>query len=127
MSRQGAELLGSSHFCRRNTSRCFYMDISLQGTIRRCPHSVYWPAGHKIAFACGFCNPDHFNASGTGRVPVFMRDKHRDPEVPFANKNRPPCTSRCPKCESTVHYESEAAGGPWECADCGTKFRGRAE
>src|SRR5712692_6610465 len=101
------------------------MDIPLQGSIRRCPHSVYWPTGHKIAFACGFCNPNHFDASTTARVPVFTRNKHRDPEVPWANKKHH-AFSRCPKCDSTVHYESEVAGGPWTCADCGEKFKGRA-
>jgi hypothetical protein len=102
------------------------MDIPLNGTLPRCQHGVYKPTNHKIAYGCGFCNPHHFDAvSENTNVPVFAKHRHRDVEVPRANKGYV-CKSRCPKCDSDVHYESEVVGGPWECADCGHKFKGRA-
>jgi hypothetical protein len=109
-------------------------DIPLQGTIRRCPHSVYWPENQKFAHACGFCNPDLYSVTKSpmkhwqvpvAEVPVFAQTKH-DSEMPYANANYR-TKALCPECNSNVHYKSEDAGGPWTCGDCGHKWKGRAE
>ena len=38
--------------------------------MRKCSHSVYWPAGDALAFNCQMCNPD---GTGTGATPVMPR------------------------------------------------------
>lgn len=55
----------------------------------------------------------------------FVRQWHRG-ELPPANINqRRNGGAFCPNCESGIHYEGEATG-KWICADCGTKWKGKA-
>lgn len=35
--------------------------------MQKCEHGVYWPEGHAVPFACGFCNPEHYDSALTER------------------------------------------------------------
>jgi hypothetical protein len=94
--------------------------------MRKCSHGIYWPDNQPLAYGCGFCNPKLYDEADIPpeRVPVFeMRSRH-DPETPWANNI--PCKSRCPECDSNVHFVDLVAK-VWECADCGHKWKGRVK
>src|SRR6266436_369762 len=96
--------------------------IPLTGTIRRCPHSIYWPENHPIAFGCGFCNPHGtpLEESRTFVLPESGYALSDSPERMFANGGD--ATGHCPKCLSRVHSVSDKSRRVWKCADCGNEF-----
>jgi hypothetical protein len=88
------------------------------GTIRRCPHAVYWPEGDDFAFHCGMCNPTLYLGVTKRTKIVFPRSaKALDHDRLFANAKD---KSACPRCRSYVHIvESDTH---WRCADCDTLY-----
>lgn len=92
--------------------------------MRKCPHGIYWPDEQPVAHGCGFCNPKLYDeADVPQQVPVFEKRGWHDKETPWANNS---CKSRCPKCDSNVHYV-DPDGKTWECAECGHKWKGRVK
>ena len=109
-----------SFLCLRNRQAVFVDTL----TIRKCAHGLYWPADHEKAYSCCFCNPDLLekrDSAPAERIPLFTKRARDFSEVPPANKNSQALT-RCPKCQSNVHYILES--GTLECADCGDVWPG---
>ena len=61
-------------------------------TIKKCPHGIYHPEGHAIAYACGFCNPKMHYGVFDDRLPFDWlgpdsRSALTDSECPFGGES----------------------------------------
>ena len=96
--------------------------IPTQGTIRRCEHGVYVPAGERTAQYCQQCAPD----GPTFRTrDVVLPRSSSDPlhnSGLYANNKNP---RACPDCGSTIYLRAKETGRDTrrECADCAKRYR----
>jgi ribosomal protein L37AE/L43A len=99
--------------------------ISASGTMSRCAHGVYIPAGEVTAPYCTYCTP----GGPTNQRPVVLPRSSGDPLNTNggvrANKRG---NGSCPQCGSTIYMRADERGNDLKriCADCGSKYRGRA-
>jgi hypothetical protein len=112
----------ASFFCVVTLTDSFMNEIPIAGTIRRCSHSVYWPENHRIAFACGFCNPNGTSLEESRKfvMPENGQALADSSERIFANGGD--ATGHCPKCRSRIHFVSEKSRRLWICAECAHEF-----
>lgn len=94
------------------------------GTIRRCDHGLYIPAGEVTAPYCSYCTP----GGPTNQRDVVLPKSSNDPlnirSAQQANQTR---NGACPQCGSTLYMRVDEKGSDAnrECADCGTRYRAR--
>jgi DNA-directed RNA polymerase subunit RPC12/RpoP len=96
-------------------------NVPPEGTLRRCPHSVYIPPDHAIAEYCLLCNPVPVPLGNKGpllspgqRHPAALKEHDRL----HANKHAE--GGACPRCGSQLRYAN--ADGSVECADCSNRW-----
>ena len=92
--------------------------VPINGTIPRCPHSIYAPdeAG-TAAYSCRLCFPVCPVVQRPIVIPVDSGTAlNRDGKV-HANKKEP---GSCPSCGSRVHFESN--GKTWCCGECDHEY-----
>jgi hypothetical protein len=94
------------------------------GTIQRCPHSVYIPAGEVTAPYCTYCTPGGPTNQRDVVLPRSSGDVLNTSGTLHANKH---VHGSCPQCGSTVYMRKDEKGSDANriCADCGTPYRAR--
>ena len=98
--------------------------VPAAGTINRCPHGVYIPAGDVTAPYCTYCTP----GGPKNQRPVVLPRSSADPlnvsDRVGANKK---VEGACTQCGSTVYMRANEKGSDANrvCADCGHKYRAR--
>lgn len=98
--------------------------VPAHGTIPRCEHGVYIPAGQVTAPYCTYCSPD----GPKNPRPVVLPRSSADPlnvnDRVRANKHMP---GACPQCGGTIYVRANEKGGDAQrvCADCGHTYRAR--
>lgn len=98
--------------------------VPAEGTMRRCEHGVYIPAGELKAPYCSSCTP----GGPTNQRDVVLP---RSSDDPLSTSGRVNANTHgdgsCPQCGSTIYMRVNEKGGDArrECADCGTKYRAR--
>lgn len=96
--------------------------VPANGTIPRCEHGIYIPAGQVTAPYCTYCSPD----GPKNPRPVVLPRSSADPlnvnDRVRANKQMP---GACPRCGSTIYMRVNEKGsdGNRICGDCGTPYR----
>ena len=99
--------------------------IPAEGTLKRCPHGIYWPEGDRLAWYCGACNPLNLVPDG-GTHDVHFPARHRLCGTPMDMRANPYDTGNyCPKCGGLVHVVED--DGRWRCADCGKVWRAKVK
>lgn len=95
------------------------------GTMSRCEHGVYIPAGEVIAPYCQLCSP----GGPSNQRDVVLPRSSGDPlnvnaQGQRANKRN---GVACPQCGSTIYMRVDEGGSDANriCADCGIKYRAR--
>jgi hypothetical protein len=94
------------------------------GTISRCAHGVYIPAGEVTAPYCTYCCP---GGPTNQREVVLPKSSDNPLNVSgrvHANKH---VSGACPQCGSTIYMRKDEKGGDAAriCGDCGTPYRAR--
>jgi hypothetical protein len=94
------------------------------GTISRCAHGVYIPAGEVIAIYCSWCSPTGPTNQRDVVLPRSSGDSLNTSGTMHANKH---VQGSCPQCGSTVYMRKDEKGSDANriCADCGTPYRAR--
>jgi predicted RNA-binding Zn-ribbon protein involved in translation (DUF1610 family) len=94
------------------------------GTIHRCPHGVYIPAGEVTAPYCSYCSPGGPANQRDVVLPRSSADPLNAADRVYANKH---VSGSCPQCGSTVYMRKDEKGTDANriCADCGTPYRAR--
>jgi hypothetical protein len=90
------------------------------GTIQRCPHSVYIPAGEVTAPYCTYCTPGGPTNQRDVVLPRSSGDPLNTTNHVYASK-----PGSCPQCGSTCYTRKNEKGSDAQriCADCDTPYR----
>jgi|SRR5258708_3552174 len=94
------------------------------GTLQRCSHGVYIPAGEKIAPYCSYCSP----GGPSNQRPVVLPRSSGDPlNINDRVRSNKHCEGACPQCGSTVYMRANEKGSDANriCGDCGHKYHAR--
>lgn len=94
------------------------------GTMLRCPHGLYIPAGEVTAPYCSYCSPGGPTNQREVVLPKSSGDVLNTSEAMRANKRS---DGACPQCGSTIYMRVDERGSDANriCADCGIKYRAR--
>lgn len=98
--------------------------VPASGTISRCPHSVYIPAGEVRAPYCSYCSPGGPSNQRDVVMPRSSGDPLNTSGCVGANRH---ILGSCPKCGSNVYSRVNEQGSDANrlCADCGTHYHVR--
>ena len=116
--------ISSSKVFRTTTKPLTPKLVPANGTINRCAHGIYIPAGDVTAPYCTYCTP----GGPKNQRPVVLPRSSADPlnvsDRVGANKK---VEGACPQCGSTVYMRANEKGSDSNrvCADCGAKYRTR--
>lgn len=98
--------------------------VPASGTLLRCLHGIYIPAGEVTAPYCTYCTPGGPTNQREVVLPRSSGDSLNVNGRVHANKH---VSGSCPQCGSTVYMRNDEKGSDANriCGDCGTPYRAR--